>query len=111
MIAYGAAFVLSFIFGLYWTPLIRKAALQLGIVDRPDGLLKKHEDAVPYLGGIAVFMAFLMTVGAFTDFSQETLGLLSSATMAFRFDLVNDSAPMNPWQRLLVKPLPPLWLK
>ena len=64
MIRYGAAFTLSFVFALYWTPLMRKAALQLGIVDSPDGQLKKHNSAVPYFGGIAVFIAFLLTVGA-----------------------------------------------
>ena len=37
---------------------MRKAALQLGIVDTPDGKLKKHDTAVPYFGGIAVFIAF-----------------------------------------------------
>src|SRR5262245_26198701 len=89
MIRYGAAFILSLVFSLYWTPLIRKAALQLGIVDRPDGLLKRHEDAVPYLGGIAVFMAFLLTVGVFTDFSQETLGLLLSGSIALMVGLID----------------------
>jgi len=110
MITYGAAFVLSFIFGLYWTPLIRKAALQLGIVDRPDGLLKKHGDAVPYLGGIAVFMAFLMTVGAFTDFSQETLGLLLSGSIALMVGLVDDFGAMDPVQKLLGQTLAALVL-
>ena len=74
MIRYGAAFILSFVFALYWTPLMRKAALQLGIVDQPDGNLKKHADPVPYLGGLAVFMAFLMTVGVLTEFGSEFWG-------------------------------------
>ena len=82
MIRYGAAFILSFVFALYWTPLMRKAALQLGIIDRPDGKLKKHASAVPYFGGIAVYIAFLLTVGVFTDFQQETLGLLLSGSIA-----------------------------
>ena len=82
MIRYGAAFILSFVFALYWTPLMRKAALQLGIVDRPDGKLKMHASAVPYFGGIAVYIAFLITVGVFTDFQQETLGLLLSGSIA-----------------------------
>ena len=63
MIRYVIAFILSFVFSLYWTPLMRKAALQLGIVDRPDGKLKTHESATPYFGGVAVFIAFLLTVG------------------------------------------------
>ena len=54
---------------------MRKAALQLGIVDKPDGRLKQHGGAVPYLGGIAVYMAFLFTVGMYGDFMRvETLG-------------------------------------
>ena len=47
MIRYGAAFIMSFVFALYWTPLMRKAALQLGIVDQPDGSLKKHDECDP----------------------------------------------------------------
>ena len=110
MIRYGAAFILSVVFSLYWTPLIRKAALQLGIVDRPDGLLKKHEDAVPYLGGIAVFMSFLLTVGVLTDFGQETLGLLLSGSIALMVGLIDDFGAMNPVQKLLGQTLAALVL-
>jgi UDP-GlcNAc:undecaprenyl-phosphate/decaprenyl-phosphate GlcNAc-1-phosphate transferase len=101
MIRYGAAFIMSFVFALYWTPMIRKAALQLGIVDKPDGRLKKHEDAIPYLGGIAVFIAFLFTVGIFTDFGQETLGLLLSGSIALMVGLIDDFGAMTPLQKLL----------
>jgi UDP-GlcNAc:undecaprenyl-phosphate GlcNAc-1-phosphate transferase len=98
---YGAAFLLSIAFGLYFTPLIRKAALQLGIVDRPDGKLKRQEDAIPYLGGIAVFMAFLFTVGVFTDFGLETLGLLLSGSIALMVGLIDDFGALSPIQKLL----------
>src|SRR5215471_8357613 len=101
MIRYAAAFIMSFVFALYWTPMIRKAALQLGIVDKPDGRLKKHEDAIPYLGGIAVFIAFLFTVGIFTDFGQETLGLLLSGSIALMVGLIDDFGAMTPLQKLL----------
>jgi UDP-GlcNAc:undecaprenyl-phosphate GlcNAc-1-phosphate transferase len=101
MIRYAAAFIMSFVFALYWTPMIRKAALQLGIVDKPDGRLKKHEDAIPYLGGIAVFIAFLFTVGVFTDFGQETLGLLLSGSIALMVGLIDDFGAMTPLQKLL----------
>lgn len=110
MIRYGAAFILSFVFALYWTPLMRKAALQLGIVDKPDGLLKKHEDATPYLGGVAVFMAFLLTVGVFTDFGQETLGLLLSGCIALMVGLIDDFGAMSASQKLLGQTLAALVL-
>ena len=101
MIRYGAAFIVSICLGLYWTPLIRAAAIQLGIVDRPDGLLKRQEDAVPYLGGIAVFMAFLFTAGVFTDFGQDTTGLLLSGSIALMVGLIDDFGAMSAPQKLL----------
>lgn len=97
---YAAAFILSVAFALYWTPMMRKAALQLGIVDKPDGRLKTHENATPYLGGLAVFMSFLFTVGFFTDFGQETLGLLLSGSIALMVGLLDDFGAMKPWQKL-----------
>jgi UDP-GlcNAc:undecaprenyl-phosphate/decaprenyl-phosphate GlcNAc-1-phosphate transferase len=101
MIRYGVAFSLSFLLSLYLTPIMRKAALQLGIVDRPDGKLKQHENAIPYLGGIAVFMAFLITVGMLTDFDKETLGLLLSGSIALAVGLIDDFGALTPWQKLI----------
>jgi UDP-GlcNAc:undecaprenyl-phosphate/decaprenyl-phosphate GlcNAc-1-phosphate transferase len=104
---YIGAFILSFVFALYWTPPMRKAALQLGIVDRPDGKLKKHDNAIPYLGGLAVFIAFLSTVGLFTQFktvsasNQETLGLLLSGSIALIVGLIDDFGALTPMQKTL----------
>jgi len=110
MIRYGAAFILSFVFALYWTPLMRKAALQLGIVDSPDGRLKKHANATPYLGGLAVFMAFLLTVGVLTDFGIEILGLLLSGSIALMVGLLDDFGAMSATQKLLGQALAALVL-
>src|SRR5437016_1842463 len=101
MIEYGAAFILSFVFSLYWTPVMRKAALQLGIVDQPDGKLKTHGETVPYFGGLAVYIAFLLTVGVFTDFGQETLGLLLAGSIALMVGLIDDFGVLTPTQKLL----------
>lgn len=110
MIRNSIAFFLSFVFSLYWTPLMRKAGLQLGIVDRPDGNLKNHGNTVPYLGGVAVFMAFLLTVGVLTDFKQETLGLLLSGSMALLVGLIDDFGVLTPSQKLLGQTLAALVL-
>jgi UDP-GlcNAc:undecaprenyl-phosphate GlcNAc-1-phosphate transferase len=110
MIWYGAAFILSFFFALCWTPLMRKAALQLGIVDRPDGKLKIHGGNVPYLGGIAVYTAFLFTVGILSDFGQETLGLLLSGSIALMVGLIDDFGILTPYQKLLGETLAALVL-
>ncbi|PYS14482.1 MAG: hypothetical protein DMG15_07995 [Acidobacteria bacterium] len=98
MIRYGLAFLLSFVFASCWTPLMRRAAEQLGIVDSPDGKLKKHGIAVPYFGGLAIYIGFLLTLGVFTDFGTETLGLLLSGTIALMVGLIDDfDCSVKPW--------------
>ena len=110
MIKYGAAFILSFVFALCWTPLLRRAALQLRILDTPDGKLKNHDSPVPYFGGLAVYLGFLLTVGVFTDFGTETLGLLLSGTIALMVGLIDDFGVLTPAQKLLGQTLAALVL-
>ncbi|MBI4473850.1 MAG: undecaprenyl/decaprenyl-phosphate alpha-N-acetylglucosaminyl 1-phosphate transferase [Acidobacteria bacterium] len=110
MILYATGFVLSFVFAYCWTPLMRRAALQLGIVDRPDGKLKSHDAAVPYLGGLAVYAAFLLTVGVLTEFEQETLGYLLAGSIVLIVGLLDDFGVLTPSQKLLGQTLAALVL-
>jgi UDP-GlcNAc:undecaprenyl-phosphate GlcNAc-1-phosphate transferase len=56
--------VFSFISALVATLLCKNIALKLGIVDKPDNLVKTHKDSVAYLGGIGIFVG--LTVGILT---------------------------------------------
>lgn len=51
-------FFLAFIASLVVTWLVRLIALKLKIVDLPDGDRKRHAQAVPLLGGVAIFITF-----------------------------------------------------
>lgn len=110
ILKHGAAFALSCVFALWWTPVIRSAAVQLGILDAPDGKLKTHQNPVPYLGGLAVYVAFLLTIGVFTNFDVETLGLLLSGTIALMVGLIDDFGVLTPHQKLLGQALAALVL-
>ncbi|HZK79838.1 MAG TPA: hypothetical protein VFC46_02200, partial [Humisphaera sp.] len=50
-----AAFLVSFV----CTPAMRVVAIHFGIIDRPDLVRKMHAKPVAYLGGVAVFFAWL----------------------------------------------------
>jgi len=56
--------VLSFFSALIATLLCKNIALKLGIVDKPDNLVKTHKDSVAYLGGVGIFVG--LTVGILT---------------------------------------------
>src|SRR5688572_30948399 len=75
---------------LYGTPLAARAAMLFGIVDRPDGALKKHRGAIPYLGGLAVFGSFLLTMALVFDFDRRVLGMLLAGTLLVLLGLMDD---------------------
>lgn len=50
-----AAVIVSFIA----TPAMRIVALHFGIIDRPDSIRKMHRAPIAYLGGVAVYVAWL----------------------------------------------------
>jgi UDP-GlcNAc:undecaprenyl-phosphate GlcNAc-1-phosphate transferase len=54
----GAAFLLCAVL----TPVVRRAAKRLGIVDRPDGVRKLHREPIPLGGGVAICLTFVASV-------------------------------------------------
>jgi UDP-GlcNAc:undecaprenyl-phosphate/decaprenyl-phosphate GlcNAc-1-phosphate transferase len=95
-----ATFVLALLLGLYFTPLARQAALRFGIVDRPDGRLKQQAVPVPYLGGLAVFLAYLVALGMVLAFNALLLGLLLAGTLTLLVGLVDDFGVLTPAAKL-----------
>ena len=94
------AFAVGVLLSLYTTPLMRQAALQFGILDRPNGPLKTQSEAVPYLGGLAVFLAYLTALAVTFEFSHAVLGILLSGTLMLLLGLVDDLGVLSPFEKL-----------
>ena len=59
---YFVAFLFSLVLVLFLTPLARRTAFRFDILDHPRAPVKVHKEPVPYLGGAAIFLAFLIPV-------------------------------------------------
>jgi UDP-GlcNAc:undecaprenyl-phosphate GlcNAc-1-phosphate transferase len=97
MLLYFFTFVFSFFLSLYLTPVMRRAALQFGIVDKPDGRLKKHKKPMPYLGGIAIYLSFLLALAFSFKLDQEVLGLLLAGTIVLLLGFIDDLGFLKTW--------------
>lgn len=95
------AFVIAFLLSLYLTPIFRRAALKFGITDKPDSRLKLQKEPVPYLGGLAVYLSFLVTVGIIHDYSREVLGILLAGAIMVLVGLIDDFGVLSPPVKLL----------
>ena len=92
----GFAFLLAGVLSYYLTPVVRAAAIRFGIVDRPDGQLKQHEQPVAYLGGVAVFLALLLSTSLAYDFDRTILGIMLGTTIIIILGLVDDFGVLSP---------------
>ncbi|MCG3149746.1 MAG: putative undecaprenyl-phosphate N-acetylglucosaminyl 1-phosphate transferase [Verrucomicrobiae bacterium] len=63
ILVYFFIFDMAFLLALVFTPIFKRLSIQWGYVDQPDLERKIHTQAMPLLGGVAVFGAFALTVG------------------------------------------------
>ncbi len=82
------------------TPHVQEAAMRFGIVDRPDGHLKSQKEPVAYLGGLAIYLSFLLALASTVQFSRETLALLLAGSIVVLVGLVDDLGSLKPWTKL-----------
>src|SRR2546430_17575039 len=101
MVLYLLTFVLALLLALYGVPVARRAALQFNVVDRPDGRLKHQAEPVPYFGGLAVYVAFLINLALRFEFRQDVLGLILGGTLVVRLGLIDDFWGLEPCPRLV----------
>jgi UDP-GlcNAc:undecaprenyl-phosphate GlcNAc-1-phosphate transferase len=89
---------------------MRKIALKIGAVDRPNLERKTQKEPVPYLGGVAI--AIGITVASFaallySDSSAETfnraLSVLLPAILISAMGLYDDLRGLEPWPRLVAQ--------
>ena len=101
ILIYILTFLLALIFSLYGTPVAREAAIKFNIVDRPDGRLKNQAEPIPYLGGLAIYISFLLSLAITFNFSNEVLGLLLSGTIIVLLGLIDDFGVLSPKVKFL----------
>jgi UDP-GlcNAc:undecaprenyl-phosphate GlcNAc-1-phosphate transferase len=99
-LAYTVTFALALGLACWLTPHLREAAIRFGIVDRPDGRLKTHREPVAYLGGLAIYLAFLLAIAVTFRFSEPVLGVLLGGSIVVILGLIDDLGQLGPWTKL-----------
>lgn len=95
------AFALALAFATYLAPIIIRAALRYGIVDKPKPPLKLQQEPVPYLGGMVIFVAFLLALALTFPFDQRVLAILLSASLVVSVGLIDDLGTLTPKDKLI----------
>lgn len=85
--------------GTLLVPLVRRIALNLGLVDRPGGR-KIHKSPIPRIGGIALYLGSIIGALPFLTESSEMLGIMLAGTFIFLIGLLDDLIDLQPRVKL-----------
>lgn len=99
LLALGAALVISFV----TTPVARSFARRVGAVDIPKDARRVHDHPIPRLGGLAIFLGFILSVVLFADIDMQARGILLGAIVVVMLGAVDDIIPLPAWLKLIVQ--------
>lgn len=90
----------TYLFVYFITPIIKKVSIHIGAVDLPDER-KVHQVVMPRLGGIAIFLGFLLGYMLFGEPNTTMNAVLIGSIVIILTGLVDDVKPLRPRYKLI----------
>ncbi len=96
--------VSAFVVAVTATPVTRRLALRTGLVDQPSAR-KLHTTPVPLMGGVAIYVAFILSLILLGDRAhvREVVGIFAGATLCSFVGLWDDRVGLSPLLKLSVQ--------
>ena len=92
LLALGAALVMSFAA----TPIIKLFAQKVGAMDVPGEARRVHDHPIPRMGGLAIFLGFILSVVLFGVITRPVQGILRGAVLIVAVGAIDDVVSL-PW--------------
>jgi UDP-GlcNAc:undecaprenyl-phosphate GlcNAc-1-phosphate transferase len=102
MTAYLLIFAAAVVLAFGGTPVARRLALRVGVVDHPSAR-KAHLKTTPLLGGLAIYGAAVLALLAFGDrfYIEQMVGILVGASLVSFLGIWDDRSGLRPMAKLL----------
>ncbi|MBQ9687286.1 MAG: undecaprenyl/decaprenyl-phosphate alpha-N-acetylglucosaminyl 1-phosphate transferase [Oscillospiraceae bacterium] len=95
------AFAVSLLVSFLMTPPVKRFAEKVGAIDVPRDDRRVHDHPIPRMGGLAIFVGFMVSVLFFVPVSEKVNGLLIGALIIAVMGGVDDIVSLKPWIKLL----------
>jgi len=97
----GVAVAVALILSLAATPAVKLFANRIGAIDVPKDERRVHKSPVPRLGGLAIFIGFLLSVVLFADITVQIRGILIGAVIVVIVGAIDDMKPLRAYIKLI----------
>ena len=94
------AFAVSLIVAYVMTPPVKRFAEKVGAIDVPKDNRRVHDHPIPRMGGLAIFIGFMLSLIFFVPMSTKVTGLLVGSVIIAVMGGVDDIVSLNPWVKL-----------
>jgi UDP-GlcNAc:undecaprenyl-phosphate/decaprenyl-phosphate GlcNAc-1-phosphate transferase len=94
-----ASFIIALLMTAYLIPLLIAIACKFGVMDTPDGKLKSHKKATPYLGGIGIYVGFITALALVFPFENNMFLFLVGSTLLLFIGLIDDLIAIEPYKK------------
>ena len=86
LLALLVALVVSFLM----TPIVKTFAYKVGAIDVPKDARRMHKTPIPRLGGLAIFIGFMVSILLFVEITAEMRSILLGAVIIVVLGVVDD---------------------
>lgn len=89
----------AFVIAYLSMPYVIRIAFKLGAIDKPDQR-KVHCEAMPRLGGLAIFLGFMIAALLWSKGAGAFAGILAGSVVIFAVGMLDDMYQLSPWIKL-----------
>jgi len=97
------AFAVSLVISYFMTPPVKDFAEHVGAIDVPKDDRRVHDHPIPRMGGLAIFLGFVLSLLIFVPMDMKVMGLLLGALIIAVVGGVDDITPLSPSAKLLAQ--------
>ena len=99
LLAIGVAAVVAF----GSTPIVKSFAQKVGAMDNPGEARRIHTHPIPRMGGMAIFLGFLLSVVLFAEISKPVQGILIGSIIIVAAGILDDIISLRWWVKLIAQ--------
>ena len=99
----GASVAVALVLSFTSTPFVKKLAYKIGAIDVPKDERRMHKTPIPRLGGLAIFIGFVLSVLLFAEITVQLRGILIGAIIIVITGAIDDVKPLKAYIKLSVQ--------
>ncbi len=97
------AFICAALIAYALTPSVRVLAFKIGAIDVPLNSRRVHKKPIPRIGGLAIYISFLITTAIFGDFSKTLITVWIGGGVLVLTGIIDDIFRLNAWIKLFIQ--------